>query len=89
MMIGSKSYKGIEYIEISELPQTQREKLVQTISRDLYIKILIDGKIVGDCIQFKDYSYWYNTVFKTKAAGSESPSIETVPLSAQRLALNN
>ena len=67
MIVDSKIYKGIEYIQLSELPQTQRDLLDQTLNKDLFIKILIDGSIIKDCLQFKDYSFWYNSVFQPKA----------------------
>ncbi len=63
MMIDSKIYKGIEYVQLSELPASQREKLNETLNKDLFIKIMIDGQIVSECLQFKDYSYWYNSVY--------------------------
>jgi hypothetical protein len=71
MMIDSKIYKGIEYVQLCELPPTQQERLTQTINQDLFIKIMIDGKILNDCLQFKDYTYWYNSVFQPKALASE------------------
>lgn len=67
-MVESKSYKGIEYIQLTELPQTQRESIMETINNDLLIKIMIDGKIIRDCLQYKDYSIWYNSVYRPKAA---------------------
>jgi len=86
MMLGSKIYKGIEYIQLSELPQTQREKLVQTISKDLFIKILIDGKIVGECLQFKDYAFWYNTVFKPKPTSENTATQPSIQFDSKQLA---
>lgn len=59
MKVDSKTFKGIEYVQVSELPQTQREILTQTISPDLYIKLLVEGKIISGCLQYKDYSKWY------------------------------
>jgi hypothetical protein len=59
MKADSKIFKGIEYVQVSELPQAQRELLMQTINPDLFIKLLIDGKIIGNCLQYKDYSKWY------------------------------
>jgi hypothetical protein len=64
MMIDSKIYKGIEYVQLNELPSAQRERLTETISSDLFIKIMIDGKIINNCLQYKDYSFWYNSVYK-------------------------
>ena len=59
MKADSKIFKGIEYVQVSELPQAQRELLMQTINPDLFIKLLIDGKIISGCLQYKDYSKWY------------------------------
>ena len=70
MMIDSKIYKGIEYVQLNELPQTQREKITETLNRDLIIKIMINGTIIGDCLQFKDYTFWYNSVYRPKQTTS-------------------
>ena len=69
-MIDSKIYRGIEYVQLDELPSTQREKISQTLNSELLIKIMIDGKVINDCLQYKDYSYWYNSVFKKHAPAS-------------------
>jgi len=63
-MINAKIYKGIEYVQLSELPQAQRESLLQTINHDLFIKIMIDGKIVDHCLQYKDYSMWFTSSYQ-------------------------
>jgi hypothetical protein len=55
-----KIFKGIEYIVVSELPQVQQTMLLDTINHDLFIKIMIDGKIISQCLQYKDYSKWYD-----------------------------
>jgi hypothetical protein len=90
MMIDSKIYKGIEYVQLNELPQTQREKLTETINKDLFIKILIDGNILSDCLQFKDYSFWYNSVYKPKPASvQESITVAPVNFGTGQLVLNN
>lgn len=90
MMIDSKKYKGIEYVQLEELPQTQREKLSQTMNRELLIKIMIDGRIVSNCIQFKDYAIWYNAVYKPQAVSiSESIDVEEIEFNAPELALSN
>jgi hypothetical protein len=66
MKVESKNFKGIEYIQVDELPQTQREKLLQTTGRDAFIKIMINGKIVSQCMQYRDYSSWFDSVYKIK-----------------------
>jgi (2Fe-2S) ferredoxin len=63
MKVNSTIFKGIEYIQLGQLPEEQREKILETINRSLIIKILIDGKIVGNCLQYKDYDVWYENVY--------------------------
>ena len=66
MKADRKNYKGIEYILVDELPQTQREKLLQTLGHDIFIKIMMDGQIVSRCIQYKDYNYWFENTYATR-----------------------
>lgn len=80
MKVDSKIYKGIEYIQVSELPNAQREKLLQTLDRDLFIKILIDEKIIGQCIQYKDYEAWFENTYAGSASRvSKKPVAELKP----------
>ena len=63
MKVERKIYKGIEYVQLTELPKAQQEKLLQDPQCDFFIKIMIDGRIVSQCVQYKDYSHWYERVF--------------------------
>ncbi|TFG88535.1 MAG: hypothetical protein E4H16_04915 [Candidatus Atribacteria bacterium] len=74
MKVNSTIYKGIEYIQVRELPPDQQELLLKTISRDLLIKIMIDGKLVGNCLQFKVYETWFDRVYQVKPKPSKSSS---------------
>ena len=64
MKISSSLYKGIQYVQVSTLPAEQRERLLATINTELFIKILVDGKILVNCLQFKDYEKWFENVYK-------------------------
>jgi hypothetical protein len=88
MMIDSKIYKGIEYVQFNELPLPQQQKLNETLNKDLFIKIMIDGQIVSECLQFKDYSYWYNSVYQAqKISTQETVAVSTsVDFGAKELA---
>ena len=67
MKVQPKNFKGIEYVQVNQLPKDQYEKIQQSINKSLYIKILIDGKVISGCVQYKDYSLWYENVYvKTK-----------------------
>jgi hypothetical protein len=63
MMVKSKVYRGIEFVQLSELPGDQREMLTNTFNKSLVIKILVSGKVLNDCIQFRDYMTWYEGVY--------------------------
>ena len=75
MKADSKIFKGIEYVQVSELPQAQREILTQTINPDLFIKLLMDGKIISGCLQYKDYNTWYQEHFQSKINVAREPSM--------------
>jgi hypothetical protein len=79
MMIEAKTYKGIDYVQLDELPQTQQERILQTLNNDLLIKIMIDGKIIKNCLQYKDYAFWYNSVFKSKSLQPETAEAAEAP----------
>ena len=79
MKTPSKIFRGIEYIQVSSLPEPQRRKLQETINQNVLIKILMDGKIVSDCLQYKDYEFWYENIYhpsveKMKAGSQPQPA---------------
>ena len=67
MKVNSTIYKGIEYVQVSSLPADQREKLLQTINHDLFIKILVEEKLIGNCLLFKDYEIWFDNIYKPQS----------------------
>ena len=74
MKVNSTIYKGIEYIQVRELPADQQELLLQSINHELFIKIMVEGQLVGNCLQFKDYEVWFDSVFKPSRVSS--PAVE-------------
>ena len=82
MKVERKIFKGIEYVTLADLPQSQREVLLQTLSKDHFIKILIEGVIVAQCLQYKDYSFWFENVFKAKPQPVKEVVTENVTISA-------
>ncbi|MEJ1236814.1 hypothetical protein WBG78_01725 [Chryseolinea sp. T2] len=84
MKVSSSVYKGIQYVQVSTLPVEQRERLLGTINKELFIKILVDGKIIGNCLQFKDYEWWFESVYRPVGANERSETAqseaELVPL---------
>ena len=79
MKVDSKIFKGIEYIQLDELPQLQQDALIETLNEHLFIKILIDGKIVTRCLQYKDYCHWYDTVFLESVLALKAPRVAPTP----------
>lgn len=95
MKVSSSIYKGIQYVQVSALPAEQRERLLRTINTELLIKILVDGKIIGNCLQFKDYERWFENVYRPISVAEGKPrkqemdvaSTELVPLTSESSAL--
>jgi hypothetical protein len=67
MKVNSTIYKGIEYIQVNTLPPEQKERLLQTINQELFIKILVDEKLIGNCLLFKDYEIWFENIYKAQS----------------------
>lgn len=67
MKATARVYKGIEFINESDLP-TNQQLLLQHNEEVERIKILLDGKIVKNCIQFREYERWYSSVYKKSVA---------------------
>lgn len=68
VMENPKLYKGIEYVELDELPEEQRMRIRESFNEGLFIKILVNGKLHEDCILYKDYTYWFHSVFVLTSA---------------------
>ncbi|MBP9924455.1 MAG: hypothetical protein KBF45_00580 [Cyclobacteriaceae bacterium] len=78
MRVDRDIYKGIEYITLAGLPPDQKEKIVTTLDPDKIIKILKDGVLINDCIQYADYLRWFEEQYPISVI---SPS--RVPQSAE------
>lgn len=75
MKVSSSVYKGIQYVQVSTLPVEQRDRLLGTINQELFIKILVDGKIIVNCLQFKDYERWFESVYRPVNVGGERAEV--------------
>jgi hypothetical protein len=53
-----ETYKGIEFIRISALPEEERVLIRKTLDETKIIKILRERELLNDCIQVSDYSEW-------------------------------
>jgi hypothetical protein len=87
MKVNSTIYKGIEYIQVNALPPDQKEKLLQTINHDLFIKILVDEKLIGNCLMFKDYEIWFENIYEPQRRGhqqSDNRNIESPAVQVER-----
>ncbi len=70
MKAEAKIFRGIEFISVNELPADQ-QLLLRHAQHPERIKILSEGKILNNCIQYNAYSDWYATVYKRSVAVSK------------------
>jgi hypothetical protein len=82
MKAKAKVYKGIEFISVSELPANQ-QLLLQHAQDPERIKIMLDGKILENCIQYREYNHWYTTVYNQSVALPTASSFQEKAISAQ------
>ena len=64
MKVNSRVYKGIEYVQLSDLPREQQLLIVESLNEDSFIKILIEKNVLSECIQYKEYDLWFENVFR-------------------------
>ena len=62
MKISSRIYKGIEYVQLSDLPADQQQQVTLALEHT-FIKILIDKSIISNCIQYRDYENWFEKAY--------------------------
>jgi hypothetical protein len=79
MKVQATNYKGIEFVSFEELPADQ-QLLLQHNTQLERIKILMDGKVCKNCIQYKDYSDWYSSVFLKSVRLQKQYTTEPVEL---------
>jgi len=67
MKAKAKIYRGIKFITVGDL-STSQQLLLEHNEEPERIKILVDGKVVENCIQYSEYDKWYSTVYKRSVA---------------------
>jgi hypothetical protein len=63
MKVKANLYRGIEYVVIDDLPVNQQKLLAANPAIER-IKILVEGQIKSNCIQYAAYELWFTAVFK-------------------------
>ena len=61
--MSAESYKGIEFVRISNLPEDQKDQITRTIDHSKIIKILRGKELLSDCVQVIDYAHWMRESF--------------------------
>ncbi len=84
--MSAETYKGIDFVRISNLPEEQKNQITQTIDRTKIIKILRGKELLPDCIQVNDYARWMKDTFnkevnlaKKEVAASRILEHSTIP----------
>jgi hypothetical protein len=68
--MSAETYKGIDFVRISKLPEDQKNQITQTIDRTKIIKILRGKELLPDCIQVNDYANWMRETFNKEVAAT-------------------
>lgn len=84
MKVNSRIYKGIEYIQLTDLPKDQQDLIIKNLNEEFFIKILIEKNVISNCVQYKDYTLWFESCYSSHVATAKvdvpvnSPSLEVV-----------
>ena len=60
--LDKKTYKGIDYIQVEEVQLELRDFIIDWISSERIISIMINGAIVHNCIQYSEYEFWFDNI---------------------------
>jgi hypothetical protein len=55
----AENFKGISYVRISSLSTEQQSTIKLSFNSRQLIKILRDGVVLDDCLQYEHYTAWY------------------------------
>lgn len=61
--MSAETYKGIDFVRISNLPEDQKNQITRTIDHSKIIKILRGKELLHDCVQVNDYAHWMEESF--------------------------
>jgi len=63
MKLAPKVYKGINYIRITDLPDTQKAIYTEDQKEVELIKINTGNQVFHDCILYSVYDSWYSSTY--------------------------
>jgi len=86
-MIEARVYRGIEFVRISELPDDQKSLIKKWAVNGTVIKILMEKTLLSDCIQYKDYSYWFENIYQATKEIEMQPTVEKKRATSIKLAI--
>ena len=72
--IQKRSFRGINYVRLSELSEDMKEQIGSWLNADTLIKIKTENGIERDCVQLKDFLFW----FENHYTGQIHPSSQEV-----------
>lgn len=86
----AEDFKGITYVRISSLPEEQRASIATSFNSNLVIKILKEGEVLTDCLQYDHYVAWYENIYRSKSTIEIKTKVEEASTSKWAFAtLNN
>ena len=88
-MIEAQVYGGIEFIQICDLPDHQKEMILSWAKEgETIIKILKKDVLLRDCIQYKHYKQWMEEVYEPALAKEKLKEASQKSISSIKLALD-
>jgi hypothetical protein len=80
MKVGARSYKGIEFVTVADLPPEQQHVLRKSHDPERII-VAMDNRLLRNCLLYKEYERWYYAVYKRiSAVPTSAPATNDAPV---------
>jgi hypothetical protein len=56
------TFRGIDFIQIIEIPDDQRQDFISWLTQDQIITVATNKKVYSRCVQYSLYNEWYNRI---------------------------
>ena len=77
--MSAETYKGIDFVRISSLPEDEKNQITRTIDHSKIIKILRGKELLPDCVQVNDYAHWIKEDFNKHLLVKEIKADHQIP----------
>lgn len=65
-------HEGVNFIQVTSLPYEQQQLFKSWIPETSILNIEINNIVLSDCVDYQDYTYWFDFQYQTQDSLLES-----------------